>query len=108
MSVVIKGIDMPQCCDECWALDERGDYPYCLITGETEGYTFNIRKYKMDRCLLGEGPTPLKGEWIGKPISGFATVRCSQCKEVYRENTGKWNFCPNCGADMRGDVNGNI
>lgn len=44
-----------------------------------------------------------KGEWIGKPIGGFATVRCSQCKEVYRENTGRWNFCPNCGADMRGD-----
>ena len=30
---------------------------------------------------------------------------CSQCKDVYIWETwlgdGKWNYCPNCGADMR-------
>ena len=30
---------------------------------------------------------------------------CSQCKDVYIWDTwlgdGKWNYCPNCGADMR-------
>lgn len=58
MSVLIKGMEMPQSCDECWALDESGDYPYCLITGETEGYRFNTKKYKMHRCPLIEVPTP--------------------------------------------------
>ena len=45
-------------------------------------------------------PEQKKGKWIGKPIAGYATVRCSVCKDVFRENTGRWNFCPNCGAEM--------
>lgn len=40
------------------------------------------------------------GKWIGKPISGFATVRCSVCRETFSENSGRWKFCPNCGAKM--------
>lgn len=44
-----------------------------------------------------------KGKWIGKPIAGYCTVRCSVCKNVFLENNGRWNFCPDCGADMRGE-----
>ena len=40
------------------------------------------------------------GHWEGKPIAGYSTVRCSECGEVFMENRGKWNFCPNCGAYM--------
>lgn len=43
-----------------------------------------------------------KGKWIGKPIAGYTTVRCSVCNNVFSENNGRWNFCPHCGADMRG------
>lgn len=40
------------------------------------------------------------GYWKGKPIAGYSTVRCSECGEVFMENNGKWNYCPNCGAKM--------
>lgn len=40
------------------------------------------------------------GHWEGKPIAGYSTVRCSECGDVFMENSGKWNFCPNCGAYM--------
>lgn len=40
------------------------------------------------------------GHWIGKPIAGYNTVRCSVCGDVFSENNGKWNYCPNCGAKM--------
>lgn len=46
-----------------------------------------------------------KGRWIGKPIAGYTTVRCSVCKNVFSENRGRWSFCPECGADMRGGGN---
>ena len=50
----------------------------------------------------------LQGEWImeDKPYGGFGdsvlAITCSICKTsyVYRDTTH--NFCPNCGADMRG------
>ena len=40
------------------------------------------------------------GRWEGKPIAGYSTVRCSECGEAFMENSGKWNYCPNCGAKM--------
>ena len=36
-----------------------------------------------------------RGEWIVQD----GAVRCSECGEPNM----KWNFCPNCGADMRGE-----
>lgn len=42
------------------------------------------------------------GYWIGKPISGYATVRCSNCKSVFLENRGTWKYCPDCSAKMDG------
>lgn len=52
MSKAILMIDMPSCCDECFALDDNSDYPVCLITQEQRGYTFRTREQKMDRCPL--------------------------------------------------------
>lgn len=46
-----------------------------------------------------------KGKWI---IDGHH-IRCNRCNEYIcntdsEGNTIPDNFCPNCGADMRGDV----
>ena len=41
----------------------------------------------------------VRGRWEnfrGKP-------RCSRCKAVWPEDYYDHNFCPNCGADMRGE-----
>ena len=52
---------------------------------------------------------PRKGEWMycretgyGNPYGHF---ECSLCGDGYGY---KSNFCPNCGADMRGEVNGQL
>ena len=50
--IAIKGMDMPKSCSECWALDDNGDYPFCLITQETRGYTFRTKEKRMDKCPL--------------------------------------------------------
>lgn len=50
MGKAVLIIDMPTCCGECFALDDNGDYPFCIITQEQRGYTFNTREQKMDRC----------------------------------------------------------
>lgn len=56
MSVLIKDMEMPSCCDDCWALDEYGDYPVCRITEEQRGYNFRIREKRMDKCPLVSVP----------------------------------------------------
>jgi hypothetical protein len=52
MNKAILVIDMPSCCEECFALDFHGDYPRCIITDEQRGYTFNTRTHKMKYCPL--------------------------------------------------------
>lgn len=46
-----------------------------------------------------------KGKWIGEPKDGieamFFNPKCSVCGF---ESAEVKNFCPNCGADMRGET----
>ena len=62
MSILIKGMEMPTSCDNCWALDDYGDYPRCRITEEQRGYNFRIREKRMDKCPLV--PVPPHGRLI--------------------------------------------
>ena len=52
-------------------------------------------------------PMRKKGTWISADaIFGGVPFYCSECGENTRDTVmGKprWNFCPNCGADMRGE-----
>lgn len=50
-----------------------------------------------------------KGKWVAMPREDYQTFDecvCSECNTVEYFNVGwKWfNFCPNCGADMRGEA----
>ena len=47
-------------------------------------------------------PERPKGEWVEKPHV-YGVAYCSLCD--YELHTNDTNFCPNCGADMRGDQN---
>ena len=58
MSKAILVIDMPDSCSECRFLNDNYDYPECIVTGETKGYTFRTREQKMDKCPLR--PVPRK------------------------------------------------
>ena len=48
---------------------------------------------------------PMRGRWISADaMFGGVPFYCSECGENTRDTVmGKprWNFCPNCGADMR-------
>ena len=42
---------------------------------------------------------PRRGKWIYNQKRG--TVKIWTCSECGWNDIGEWNFCPNCGADMR-------
>lgn len=49
-----------------------------------------------------------KGEWNFVKLlidHGYKVKECSECKCDFWD-LNKWNFCPNCGADMRENDNG--
>lgn len=57
-----------------------------------------------------EVPQRIKGKWVGTDYDGFADGnpvynewKCSECGCVFEDEEPTWNYCPNCGADMRGD-----
>lgn len=45
------------------------------------------------------------GEWINEGIYGDGhsqcSIRCSECDWHYIGYPGDYNYCPNCGADLR-------
>lgn len=47
----------------------------------------------------------VRGRWSEKPYLLGTTNVCSVCGENYGMPHGKYNFCPNCGADMREETN---
>lgn len=52
-----------------------------------------------------------KGEWI--LVNGKTSINCSYCYHCswslsFEDTVRQFNFCPNCGADMRGEEHGKI
>ena len=77
MNKAILVIDMPSCCYECFAFDDSGDHPMCLITEECRGYKFRAREEKMDKCPLKQAPEKydlesiLYASWIEEYERGY-------------------------------------
>ena len=77
-------------------LTERSAFKYDVADAPTiaqpERKTGRWKGYNSDRL-----------DWQrddGSPIF----ISCSECFEIVMNNcAGHWNFCPNCGADMRGE-----
>lgn len=54
-------------------------------------------------------PERKKGEWIQDRLIStnggtYGVRRCSNCESYYQDVGYGWNFCPNCGACMRKEV----
>ena len=96
MSILIKGIDMPENCETCElsSTDSSGFFG-CCVTG-----SIVMRKREQERptwCPLVELPPHGKWNWVG------FNIECSKCGAMpnFDSTEPLYNFCPNCGADMR-------
>ena len=83
--------------------------PYAICDESTESYTNGLKDAYNLICQLPSADRP-KGEWIWSLKDTDGTVRgcCSNCsfRHVFvGGHTAQYNFCPNCGADMRGESN---
>ena len=59
----------------------------------------------IDRFIAFASAQPRKGKWSKEMIGATPyKYRCSKCNKYSR---AMYDFCPNCGADMRGDSDAN-
>ena len=82
---------------ELWGVD----YRYCLGTIGVEAVDMAVEALHQ--------PERKKGKWevvsdgYGNGEATACICECSECKDtiwVYKKADRKWNFCPNCGAEM--------
>lgn len=68
-------------------------YEVCYSVAECLNYlpNFSCNHYSEERP---------QGEWIRTALYGQTCYECDNCHLHYDLKT---NFCPNCGADMRGE-----
>ena len=83
---------IPIMCEHSIEGDVQGEIMLCLLNAPTV-----------------EAKPVVHGEWIKQPRCSD-TWKCTNCGEVESVPTcmGEpiYSFCPNCGADMRGEKNG--
>lgn len=45
----------------------------------------------------------IHGTWIGFDYP-YIGNQCSVCRSCFKQSGNDYNFCPHCGADMRGEA----
>ena len=85
MSVLIKGLNKPPSCGDCW-------FEYC-----DRWRNRNWGAKPPNDCPIV--PVPSRGRWI--PVdSEMDAFDCSECDAMV---TRRYNYCPKCGAKMDGE-----
>ena len=102
MSVLIKTMEMPKNCGECQLCHIENFNLWCCLTGQEDIFYDAMPEW----CPLEK---PKKGKWIDAVLpndsGGLRVQVCDQCNTFFplAYTGGGHNFCPNCGADMRGE-----
>lgn len=111
--ILIKNLEMPKCCEDCFALDDYyNTYLMCKISCQKVGYRFQSKKFKMSQCPLVEvklengkfimpsqKPYWIKGKFIDDDFRyNDRSYKCSNCGHItnYPEK-----ICPSCGKEMQ-------
>jgi hypothetical protein len=75
---------------------------YCKTTGESKADGVNVDALEMATIALQE-PKQKKGNWIKAYPTNPEVWMCSECHYI---DEPKWSYCRNCGAEMKGENDG--
>ena len=90
-------------CDSCqYTFPTCPSYNGDVIFGDGKGND-NICACNKYRPKSAQ-PEPKKGKWNKIQCYDLKSYECTSCgKVINRNKPPAWNFCPHCGADMRGE-----
>jgi hypothetical protein len=115
MSVLIKGMELPKDCPYCKMAyyNASDEFTGCAVVPDKRYAMHNDAVYakstqRPDWCPLVEIPEPKEGYWIeGGIYRDVIECYCSECGQIMTTAaTVRMNYCPRCGADMRGEQHG--
>lgn len=94
-------------CKECRDGEYREDFDdyecHCTGWGLVNDGDFYCADGKRKEEIMVNAPKLKRGKWILQGLSPYEGIRaCSECWKEY-DIRANFNFCPNCGADMRGE-----
>ena len=85
-----------------WLLDLYGDY-----IGDNGDPKYHVPLEVVRQNIIDVPSAERSGQWIAQKHKGeyveFDVYVCSECGIVGGIQANEWNYCPNCGADMRGE-----
>lgn len=76
---------------------------------------YTVSKTRIDNMPTADVRENIRGEWIefDSDEDKYDIIKCSCCKHIFTVDSYHWTdigfvkddfkYCPNCGADMRGD-----
>lgn len=101
--VAIKDMEMPSCCMNCELLGK--EEMYCSKHPRKDLDIVTVATNRPSWCTLIEIEERKVGKWIAERddygnITGWHCSNCYDKTGFY--TTCAWDYCPNCGAEMRG------
>ena len=91
--------------DVIYALLEKGQQSRRYKLGDIWELNFDEIR---EALAMVPSAYPKKGMWAKIRLTnkdyGARAKECSSCGSTFF-NTIRWHYCPNCGADMRGETN---
>ena len=95
-----------------WAIDSLKALP--SAQPDLSSYSDKLWRAAYERGKAEAQPQRMRGRYIGTEYDGYADGcpvyyewKCSVCGCTFEDEKPNYNFCPNCGADMRGEQNDN-
>lgn len=73
--------------------------PYYHIKGQKDQLSVDVQPVKRGKWNTHN---VVKVLCSGETLDGFC--QCTACGDVFPLHYSEYNYCPNCGADMRGDT----
>lgn len=66
----------------------------------SSGVQHTVLREALNRVPTVDARPVVRGKWVEEKYPLYV---CSECGAVYQKVGYGFNFCPNCGADMRGE-----
>ena len=98
---------MSECIERDEAIAEIDDaFPVAPSSEFSKGVAVGVAMARLAVCRLPAADVRENkpGKWERTSHKSGYGYRCSECGAIYNKRKSRLNYCPNCGAEMKGEA----